>query len=61
MLTRLEWTELTFESDQMTSVDYLRRKAKQSDISQHLGNNILEKLQRTDQKNVKKKMYTHAN
>lgn len=48
MLTRLEWTELTFESDQMISVDYLGRKAKHFDISKHLGSNILEKLQRTD-------------
>ena len=28
MLTRLEWTELTFESDQMISVDYLGRTSE---------------------------------
>jgi hypothetical protein len=37
MLTRLEWTGMPFKSDQMISVGYWRRKAKQFDICQTQG------------------------
>lgn len=41
MLTRLEWPELTFESDQMVSVDFVGRKAKQFDIFQTPGRALI--------------------
>lgn len=52
MLTRPEQRELAFENDQMISVDYLGRKAKQFDIFQTPGKEL---ILVTDYRNVKKK------